>query len=55
MKKMICKFISGEEGASFVEYGLLITLIAITAVIAVGLFGDAVAELFNGVDEHFGG
>jgi Flp pilus assembly pilin Flp len=33
----------GETGASMVEYGLLVALIAVVAVISVVLFGDALA------------
>jgi Flp pilus assembly pilin Flp len=35
--------IHDDRGQDLVEYGLLVTLIAITAVAAVGLFGTAVA------------
>ncbi|GMQ94021.1 MAG: hypothetical protein BMS9Abin12_1503 [Acidimicrobiia bacterium] len=38
----------GESGASIVEYGLLIALIAMVAFASVVLFGDAVASMWNG-------
>jgi pilus assembly protein Flp/PilA len=36
-----------EEGASMVEYALLVALIAIVAIVAVTLVGTAVSEEFN--------
>jgi Flp pilus assembly pilin Flp len=38
-----------EKGASMVEYALLIVLIAIVALIAITLAGDAVSETFSEV------
>jgi Flp pilus assembly pilin Flp len=36
-----------EKGASMVEYALLVVLIAIVALVAVSLAGDAVYETFS--------
>lgn len=36
-----------EKGASMVEYALLVVLIAIVALVAVTLAGDAVSETFS--------
>ena len=36
-----------EEGATMLEYGLMITLIAVAAITAVTLFGLAVSRLFE--------
>jgi pilus assembly protein Flp/PilA len=42
------RFIRGdEEGASMVEYGLLVALIAIVAIAAVRLTGAQVAAIFT--------
>jgi pilus assembly protein Flp/PilA len=38
-----------EKGASMVEYALLVVLIAIVALIAITLAGDAVSETFSEV------
>ena len=38
-----------EEGASMVEYGLLVALIAIVAIAAVTLVGNAVSTNFSDV------
>ena len=36
-----------ERGASMVEYALLVGLIAVVAVVAVGLLGGGIANLFG--------
>jgi pilus assembly protein Flp/PilA len=43
------RFIKEEEGASMVEYGLLVALIAVVAIIAVTAVGSAVSENFDSV------
>jgi pilus assembly protein Flp/PilA len=44
------KFITGkEEGASMVEYGLLVALIAIFVIIAVALVGTNLKQVFQTV------
>jgi pilus assembly protein Flp/PilA len=39
---MITRFIQEEDGQSLVEYGLLVSLIALAAITAVTLFGRGV-------------
>ncbi len=41
-----------EDGASMVEYALLVALIAIVAIAAVILVGQAVSGEFSQVDDH---
>ena len=41
-----------EEGASMVEYALLVVLIAIIALVAVGLAGTAVSSTFDNIASH---
>ena len=43
-----------ERGANLVEYGFLIGLIAIVAMIAVHAFGDGVASQFSTIASHVG-
>lgn len=38
---------SEEAGQSMVEYGLILSLVAVAAVVAVGLLGTQVAAAFN--------
>jgi Flp pilus assembly pilin Flp len=40
-------FVMSEDGASFAEYCILITLIAIVCAIGVGTFGGGVLRLFE--------
>ena len=39
-----------ERGASMVEYGLLLALIAIIALVAVQVFGNGVSEKFSSIN-----
>jgi pilus assembly protein Flp/PilA len=41
--------VKGEEGATMVEYGLMLALIAIVCIAAVGLIGTSASALFNTV------
>lgn len=43
-----------EEGASMVEYGLLVALIAVVVMIALTPLGEAVADLFTDVTGELG-
>jgi pilus assembly protein Flp/PilA len=36
-----------EEGASMVEYGLMVALIAVVCLTAVGLLGTSIRDIFN--------
>jgi pilus assembly protein Flp/PilA len=46
---MIKNFFKEEEGASMVEYGLLVALIAVVAIVGVTAVGQALLALFNQV------
>lgn len=43
----VIRWTSDEKGASMVEYGLLVALIAIVALVAVALSGDELSETFS--------
>jgi pilus assembly protein Flp/PilA len=47
MKNLLKKFVRGEEGATMVEYGLMVALIAVVCVGAVTLVGSSLQGLFN--------
>lgn len=47
--KSVMKFLRQEEGATMVEYGLMVALIAIACIIAVTLLGTNLAALFTQV------
>ena len=44
------KFMKGEEGATMVEYGLMLALIAVVCVAAVGLIGGTLNTKFGAVN-----
>jgi len=46
---LIKSFIAREEGATMVEYGLMVALIAIACIGAVALVGTNLKGLFNSV------
>ena len=51
---MITRFIEEEEGQSLVEYGLLISLIALAAITAVTLFGRGVKSNWDTSNSKLG-
>lgn len=49
MKKFISGFMREEEGATMVEYGIMVALIAVICIIAVGLIGTNLSGSFTNV------
>lgn len=49
MKKLLKKFVRGEEGATMVEYGLMVALIAVVCVAAVTLVGTSLQGMFTSI------
>ena len=43
------RFVRDDEGASLVEYALLVALIAIVAVVAITSFGDSLSAEFDSI------
>ncbi len=52
---MQSRLATDEEGASLVEYALLLVLIAVVAIVALRALGDTVDETFVTVVEELGG
>jgi pilus assembly protein Flp/PilA len=50
----IASFINDEEGASAVEYGLLVGLIAVAIIAAVTALGTSLSGMFNGISTTIG-
>ncbi|WP_422933883.1 Flp family type IVb pilin [Sinomonas sp. P47F7] len=46
---MIRKVSSGEKGATAVEYGIMVALIAVVIIVAVTLLGGNLNAMFNNV------
>ncbi len=49
MKTMIRRLWKDEEGATMVEYGLMVALVAVVVVVAVGPLGLAIQKMFQDV------
>jgi pilus assembly protein Flp/PilA len=47
MLNLIKRFVREEEGATMVEYGLMVALIALVCIVAVGLLGTNLSGLFG--------
>jgi pilus assembly protein Flp/PilA len=47
MLSSVTKFVRGEEGATMVEYGLMLALIAIVCITAVTYIGTQASALFT--------
>jgi len=46
------RFVREEEGATMVEYGLMVALIAVVCIAAVTLVGSSLSTLFTGVSTN---
>ncbi len=49
--KLMVAFLQDEEGATMVEYGLMVALIAVVAIATVSLLGDEVNTTFETVKD----
>lgn len=49
------KLIRREEGATLVEYGLLIALIACACIVAIGVLSGGIQSMFSGLGGTLGG
>lgn len=47
--------LASEKGATMVEYGIMVALIAVIVMVAVGPLGEQIALLFDGVTTDIGG
>lgn len=43
------RFVADEEGQTMAEYGLILALISVAAVVVMGLLGDQLIATFNDV------
>jgi pilus assembly protein Flp/PilA len=55
MIKKLMNFFKDEEGATMVEYGLMVALIAVVVMAAVGPLGEAISTMFGGVETKIEG
>ena len=52
MVRKIRKFLTGKEGATAIEYGLIAALVSVAAIAALQAMGTSLATMFNGVSNH---
>jgi Flp pilus assembly pilin Flp len=50
LRLKLWEFLEGEEGQDLIEYGLIVTAIALAAISGIQHFASAVATLFNNID-----
>lgn len=50
LKLRFWELMNGEEGQDLIEYGLIVTAIALAAIGGIQHFASAVATLFNNID-----
>ncbi len=55
LKSYIKALLWRDDGATMVEYGLMVALIAIVALVAVTALGVSVRNIFCGIDGFLGG
>lgn len=47
MFSVVRRFIRNESGATAIEYGLIAALVSVAAIIALGLMGNSLEEMFT--------
>lgn len=52
MKNLITRFVSEEDGATMVEYALMVALIAIAALVAAQTLGGKISGAFTQISEE---
>jgi pilus assembly protein Flp/PilA len=50
MRKLVSRFARNDEGASLVEYGMLLGLIAVVCIVAVQGLGITINEVFSDIN-----
>jgi pilus assembly protein Flp/PilA len=43
-----------EDGQTMVEYGLIVALVALAAIVGLGALGTSVNDMFNGIADQLG-
>jgi len=55
MSNFIKKFVKDEDGATMVEYGLMVALIAVVLIAIVTSVGTSLSGMFNNVNTNISG
>lgn len=51
---VVADFVSSEDGATAIEYGLIAAMIAVGCILAFTFFGNSLTGLFNNVNSKSG-
>jgi pilus assembly protein Flp/PilA len=51
LSKVAARFVRDQRGATMVEYGLLVALIAVVVLTAVGTLGTTITGMFTSVND----
>lgn len=54
VRHLVSRFVRDERGATMLEYGLLVGLIAIVAIAGMTAFGGSITTMFNGLSDTAG-
>ena len=54
LKQLVRNFLSDEQGATAIEYGLLAALISVVIITAAGLVGTNLNAIFNAIATKLG-
>ena len=49
MTKLVAKIRRSDKGATMVEYGIMVALIAVVVILAVGPLGEAISTMFQNI------
>lgn len=52
--RAVRRFVAEEEGAALVEYGILVALIAVVAIIVIATVGNKISQKFSEVSAKLG-
>ncbi len=50
MKEMIKRFLRDEEGATMVEYAIMVALIAVVCILIIAALGTSVSHVFSEIN-----
>lgn len=54
MRELLAALFHRDEGATMVEYGLMVALIAVVALIAITALGGSVRDIFQSIADTLG-
>jgi len=55
MRKLVKRFRRDEDGATMVEYGLLVGLIALVVALGATILGQDISTMFNNIGTYLAG